>query len=189
MAYRKRTAYNYSPTEWKDGDVITAEKLNKLESAVEALGKKEIVNIKSRTTQSGLFIDTTVYLADGTEIVTTNTVGAPLAPKNLTISQDPQTGEVTINFEAEARCLAYMLYVDKEGLPDEQVRSHYSAQQKFVIKKTGLPTYTVGEELTFDVQAFYSAGAGVNNSVKKQSLIDDPFSGSPATRITLTTIA
>lgn len=188
MAYRKRTAYNYSPTEWKDRDVITAEKLNKLESAVEALGKKEIVNIKSRTTQSGLFIDTTVFLADGTEIVTTNTVASPLAPTNLTISQ-AENGDVTINFNAESRCLAYMLYIGKEGLSEENYRNHYSAQQKFVIKKSGLPEYTVGEELTFDVQAFYQAGAGVNNSVKKQSLVDDPFSGSPATRITLTTIA
>ena len=32
---------NYTPTEWKSGDVITAEKLNKLENEVASGGEKK----------------------------------------------------------------------------------------------------------------------------------------------------
>lgn len=35
----------YTPTEWKDGDIITAEKLNKIENGITNTGGTKLVNL------------------------------------------------------------------------------------------------------------------------------------------------
>lgn len=49
---------SYIPTEWKNGDVITAEKLNKLEEGVqEAIGDELIINVRFDTNEFKYVMD------------------------------------------------------------------------------------------------------------------------------------
>lgn len=69
----------YTPTTWTDGDVITAEKLNKLEQAVKtASGAKKgasgaCVTAISLTTAKGKVIGGTCTLSDGNTVEITVT--------------------------------------------------------------------------------------------------------------------
>lgn len=54
---------SYTPTEWKDGDIITAEKLNKLENGISTSASPLIIYLES-TNNHTTIIDTNLTIAD-----------------------------------------------------------------------------------------------------------------------------
>lgn len=123
---------SYTPTEWENGDLITATKLNKMESGIANAGNALIVTLT--VTNPGYVMDKTY-----TEIYETFKSGIPCYVKLISSTDDPITDQYVIKEMIEPIIFVYK-YDENYRVYAAGATSHYISNMTL-----GLPVVDVFE--------------------------------------------
>lgn len=152
---------SYTPTEWKNGDVITAEKLNKLESAVVEASNKEGFELSDRIAKG---IDDNGDVVIGAVLegaVEDVEIPSPYAPGPISVSANCATGEFSHAEGATTKATNYASHAEGLGTLASGMYSHSECSNTIA---QGNYSHAEGHNTTASGESSHAEGSDVTAS-------------------------